>query len=263
MSRRTPPADDVLLCEECGYTLVGLPTSANCPECGRPIALSQPGASRRPTAWETRGSLRAFIITAADVLLHPRSFFTRMSIEPSRHDFGFLLMSLVVAGFLVGLTVALHGAWLMGFFSKSIELSRAIPAMFGLLGLGKLITILAGMALIRTIAWLSQLEANYWGMRLWRDVARRGLCYHAAAFIPVALVALAFVATNFAMSLEHRNNRTMVSPTLGIPPETYLYVLSGIVLASAGYLFYTYATAMRALMRANRPVASGTPAGTL
>lgn len=263
MPRRTPPADDVLLCESCGYVLTGLPPSGNCPECGLPVASSLPGASRGPSDWEARGNLRGFLRTAGRVILTPKSFFSRLAPEPTPHDFGFLLMSLVVGGFVVGLTIAFHGAWLMGYFSRLVELGRVIPAMFGLLGMGKLATIAAGLMLTKLIAWLSQLEANYWGMRLWRDVARRGLCYHAASLIPAAALAMTFVAFNFFTSLEYRNGRTMITPGLTLQPATYLYVLSGVVLVVAGYLFVTYTTAMRSLMRANRAVASPTPARTL
>src|SRR3982750_2622659 len=46
------PAPTSILCEGCGYTLDGLPSTSNCPECGKPIAESIGENRRRPPAWE-------------------------------------------------------------------------------------------------------------------------------------------------------------------------------------------------------------------
>ena len=68
--------------------------------------------------------------------------------------------------------------------------------------------------------------------------------YHAAHYLPVALVAFATVA-GYQWMLERRF----------VGPETsakYLYVLCGEVIVGAFYLFHTYWIAMRNMMYANR-----------
>jgi hypothetical protein len=67
--------------------------------------------------------------------------------------------------------------------------------------------------------------------------------YHAAHYLPVALVAFATVA-GYRLALL----RGWASAESGV---TYLYVLSAEVVLAAIYLFKTYWTAMRNLMYAN------------
>lgn len=58
------PDSSALLCESCGYDLVGFAPDALCPECAKPIARSLPGA--HPGAiWQQPGYLRAQARTIA------------------------------------------------------------------------------------------------------------------------------------------------------------------------------------------------------
>jgi hypothetical protein len=74
-------------------------------------------------------------------------------------------------------------------------------------------------------------------------VVLRGLDYHAAHYLPVAIVGAATVLGYHF--LLYRHWVTLLSET------TYLYVLCGEVVASAVYLFLTYWIGMKNMMYAN------------
>jgi len=75
-------------------------------------------------------------------------------------------------------------------------------------------------------------------------VVRRGLYYHAAHYLPVAIIAVATVI-GYQVLLSRR--------VVGIATASnYLYVLSGEVIVAALYLFHTYWIGMRNMMYANR-----------
>jgi hypothetical protein len=104
---------------------------------------------------------------------------------------------------------------------------------------------LGGISLtINLAARLTAWEAAYRGYRLPHGVVLRALYYHAAHFLPVALVAL---ITCGGYNLIQRSGDLQM--TTG---STYVYVLCGEVIVAAGYLFNTYWIGMRNLMYANR-----------
>ena len=93
---------------------------------------------------------------------------------------------------------------------------------------------------MRLTAW----EANYRGIRLPLPVVTRGMYYHAAHYLPVALCAAATVLS-FAVLLYNRLiDYQMLTP--------YLYVICAEVIIAAAYLFKTYWIGMRNMMYANR-----------
>src|SRR3954467_6090975 len=81
MSRLTisVPAESDILCEQCGYTLNGLPESGQCPECAAPIAQSTTGDGRVLPPWEVRPSLRTFLATTAEVTFRPTRFYRTLA----------------------------------------------------------------------------------------------------------------------------------------------------------------------------------------
>jgi hypothetical protein len=74
-------------------------------------------------------------------------------------------------------------------------------------------------------------------------VVLRGLDYHAAHYLPVAIIGAATVI-GYHVALKHN----WVS---GYTGPLYLYTLCGEVLVAAAYLFWTYWIGMRNMMYAN------------
>lgn len=91
----------------------------------------------------------------------------------------------------------------------------------------------------RLTAW----EARYRELRLPLPVVLRSLDYHAAHYVPVALLGLSTVV-GYRLLHDYR----ILDFRSDVP---YLYVLCGEVIIGATYLFVTYWTAMRSIMYAN------------
>lgn len=243
---RAPDETDIL-CENCGYMLNGLPDSGNCPECGSPIDLSVSERFRTPPLWEDRdGGLPLwdrFFRTSADIIFRPRRFFrnsnSRGQIQPAVR---FARIHLALSAVLLGGAAWLHWSW----YQRDIVRFSPPPHWLAMVMLPALCigTYVAMSLLIRLAARLTAWEAAYRGYRLPYPVVVRALCYHTAHFLPVALAAL---ITVFGYTqLRGRGYFQLTSVT------TYLYVLCGLVIVSAIYLFDTYWIAMRNLMYANR-----------
>ena len=69
-------------CEKCGYAIVGLPVTTNCPECARPVKESLPERRTAPafaTAQTWAGSVRAFCPTVRSSA-SDRTFFDRLAV---------------------------------------------------------------------------------------------------------------------------------------------------------------------------------------
>jgi hypothetical protein len=242
------PADTDLLCESCGYTLNGLPEGGLCPECGASILESTSGSPRTPPAWERRldGRSRfgAFIETSREVLFHPGRFYRHTTTRSETHlSRIFARWHYLITSILLAIATTAHLIWYASF---AMPLQRStmqwvlmfmMPVTAG--------TIFVVMSLVTRLAsFLTSIEAKYWGYRLPTAVVRRGLDYHAVHYLPVAL-------TGVVVVMGYR-----VLLGIGVVDETstvtYLYVLSGLVIASAGYLFFTYVIAMKRMMFANR-----------
>jgi hypothetical protein len=234
------PSEITLVCEKCGYVLNGLNSDSRCPECGTPIAESLPELRQSPP-WEdpTEPRLRGFIRTSAAVTFHPTRFFRAL---PSRAKPGlarsFGQIQYAIAAVLFGIATAAHASWLLlayGWPRRSVYLAAIVFAVV-LFVLLNLMTALA--------ARLTNWEATYRGMRLPLPVVGRGLHYHSAHYLPVALLACV-TTVGYAFMLA----RGWISE---LHDAGYLYVLCGEVILAAAYLFHTYWIAMRNLMFANR-----------
>ena len=235
------PAETDLLCEGCGYTLNGLPQDANCPECGKPLAQSL-HSTRRVPAWEQRRNVWNFLATSAEVTFRPTRFYktlaTRRDVRPARQ---FANIHWVVTSLLFGAAAYGHLAWYIGLGGSWAGIARVNPFVAAAL-VGATFIVLRAVTYIA--ARLTNWEASYRGLRLPLNVVLRGMYYHAAHYLPVALGA---AITVYGYQWLFRR--------LILPPEsvtTYLYVLCAEVVVFAGFLFHTYWIGMKNMMYANR-----------
>ncbi|HEY1922128.1 MAG TPA: hypothetical protein VGG44_05130 [Tepidisphaeraceae bacterium] len=240
------PQETDILCENCGYMLNGLPASGRCPECGSEIDLSVSEQLRKPPIWEDIGDSRPkwlrFSLTTAQIIFRPTRFFrgstSRGPIEPAQ---SFARIHYLISSILIGVAAWAHWDWYERAVIRVTPPAWEGPVLFLALPVG---TYLAITLTIRLAARLTAWEAAYRGYRLPHGVVLRALYYHAAHFLPVALLAL---ATCGGYNLVQRTGQLLMTTD-----TAYLYVLCGEVVVAAGYLFNTYWIGMRNLMYANR-----------
>ena len=98
----------LLLCEDCGYQLDGLPRSVSCPECGRPLESSHPDG-RVGSAWQQRPGIAGWARTVLRVLRHPKAIWGEVRVE-SRRSVALMLVNFGVAAALVPVSISIKGA---------------------------------------------------------------------------------------------------------------------------------------------------------
>jgi hypothetical protein len=234
------PDESHWLCEGCGYVLEGLPPGVRCPECGKPTSESA-GDLRAQPLWERpqdAGIFQRFAITTAQVLSGPSHFYRSLATRGSRErSAAFARIHWTIASILFGIAAWIHFDW------SAIGSANVIGIVWPwwtaiILAAASYLFLTLSLALA---ARLTTWEATYRGIRLPLGVVRRGLDYHAAHYLPVALLAAATVVI-FRLVLLHRPQWAM----------QYIYTLSAEVILAAIYLFLTYWKGMRNMMYASR-----------
>ena len=240
MNRTPPPAADDVLCEVCGYTLNGLPTTGNCPECGTPVARSTTESPRRPPAWETGHGTPAsrFNRTASFVARHPGLFGQRVSItSDTTRSQKFALYTLLLTAYLNAKTVVVHFT-LIGALSLTqplMLLTTAVIAAVASFGFWR--------TTLQLVAWLTSLEGGFWGHRMPRPRVLRLLHYLSVHLVIVS--ALPLLATT-AAAIAFAFNKD-----IGLFAVQYLYGLCAVMVIAAVYLFKMYWSTMKAVLYAN------------
>ena len=244
MLTHAAPTETDILCEHCGYGLNGLPDTAACPECGRPIADSTTNDQRDLPLWErvNEPGWGAFLVTTLQIIFTPRRFFRHLRTRPgaAAYDAEFAKRHRIIAAFLFGGALLTHVDWMThGHLFMQPWLYLAIYALSGVAATGIFLGLVTSAA-----SALTQLEGTYRGYRVPLEVVRRAMNYHAAQLLPVAVLTFLTVLA-FRMGVEY-----------GYIPYWYalyyLYVLCGEVVVFAFHLFRTYWIAMRNIMYANR-----------
>jgi hypothetical protein len=237
---RTPPSDTDLLCEQCGYVLNGLPPGSLCPECGTPSSESDPKRRHLPP-WEigTKPLPTRFLATTVGVLFRPTRFYRTLVTRPAAdRSAAFAWVHWFLASLLLALAAYGHATGFIPAVIDSISVSGWI--IWVTLSAGTFIVLLA---LTHLASRLTTWEATYRGLRLPLIAVKRGMHFHAAHYLPVALVA-ATTVVGYDLLLARR----VLNGTSALP---YLYVICGEVIVGALYLFWTYWIGMRNMMYAN------------
>ena len=231
------PAEGALLCEGCGYILTGLPANSRCPECSQPIFDSHPSRRTLPP-WELyeASAWSRFWTTSAMVLFHPTRFFRSLATRvESTASTRFVRWHYRLASLLLSLAACLHVHWIrdLSFEPRSLIIWAWLY----------LLSYLFLRLTIAVAARLTSFEAGYRGHRLPLGVVRRGLDYHAAHYLPVALLAVGTVA----------GYQILLSADIltGLSATRYIYLLCAEVIVAASYLFATYWKGMRNMLFAN------------
>lgn len=172
MSRPTSKDDQpILLCEDCGYAINGIPADQVCPECGREIARSLP-SHRTGSAWQVKPGLGAWFRTLRSLSTQPRQEFSRIRPETS--------WTLLVTNLALSATIFMPSVVIQQSLSRNQlpDHAEIFASMFHGLSFGLLVSaIYLGLTTIEVIG------VRFWSRRLGRRLPVRvilGVCAHAS-----------------------------------------------------------------------------------
>lgn len=179
------------LCEACGYELDGLDQDSKCPECGRSVSSSAPGA-RPGSPWQNRPGVFSLAATAWALARHPGTLFEEIQIRPG-------------GGWLVGVSLLLAGAlvadpWIGVWVKDPARNVNALASVGNLIKYGLSFAVgAAGVALLFLLLTLIEYRGIrfFSGRRGWRltRVAAWQICAHASiAWVLCGLLPLGMLA---------------------------------------------------------------------
>ena len=225
-----------ILCEACGYPLEDLARDGRCPECGKPVAESEPD-HRAGSPWQQRRSVRAWFQTSGMALRRPGKLFDSIAIT-RRGGTSLLALNAILAGFFVA------SPWVGTLIGDPLRrMERGTPlSMLAFVGvLAAEAAAVAGVVIVLTLI-------EYAGVRFWS--ARRGgrltpeaawqVCCHAsigwllAGFLPFfGLAFWFFLAANFGVAprgwVEYRGSVISVQ-TIAYASSYFGGVLTGLLI---------------------------------
>ncbi len=175
--------DEHDLCEQCGYPLRGLSADGACPECGKPIAESDP-ARRTGLPWQNERSVGMWLRTAAMIALRPKHGFQQLRIDRVASvgraaDRWHLVSYACLVGALWLLCFALAGG--LTPLRDPLLKSTVATMMFA----GPALAVI-GLSYIEAlgVAWFSRRR----GWRVAFRLAERVVCYSAIGWLPAGIV---------------------------------------------------------------------------
>jgi hypothetical protein len=161
-------------CDRCGYLIIGLPVTTNCPECGLPVRDSLPDGQRRPNPWQEhewrpRGLLEALrmqwrVLRGIDVF---RRIPVHQGLTAARHFWWVTFLFLLVSALAM---VRLH----YGLAGEKIAPDELVVAAMAAIG--------GPIALQTTMMFLGCLWSQWrYGIRDYRISAI--VCYYASPLL--------------------------------------------------------------------------------
>lgn len=190
-----------LLCENCGYSILSLPETGACPECGRGRALSLPQA-RIGTPWQSRPGVLSWLQTARLAVTSPRIYFDTLQITHSGSRNLLAINLSIAAAFLAHPLVGT--LW----FDPSRGQDIWTPRGFIATGASAAVLWLAAMVFLSTLTVIEYLGIRFFAARRqWRllPAAALQICAH-ASFIWIAASLLTIVGLSLSWMLPQFGN---------------------------------------------------------
>jgi hypothetical protein len=245
------PLHVALLCESCGYPLVGASEAAACPECGTGVRASLP-ASRPGSAWQ-RGERFGLARTLSTFVFEPGAGYRLVTIE-SRRSRRLLVVTTGIAGVLAA------SPWL-ALAALQIVTSIAWRAVWQTLGwwvvggVGMWILMLVG-------SWIEGLGIRFFGgrrgWRISREVSAAVRGHAAVGWVGGGVVAAGFSVLGLLLALSDGDGMVVaITGVIGVGLGALLGLLWFEILVYTGVRVCRFANPPGATLAASQPADAG------